>query len=85
MCECALQSLSCCHFSLSSLALLHISLGTSKVLVQYFQVGSLQGFSGASVGVLENCVYLSFAETLLQSVALKMSPTGEHQCVKKAF
>lgn len=56
------------------LALLHISLGTSKVLVCYFQVGSLWGFSGVSVGALENCVYLSFAEPFLQSNALQNVP-----------
>lgn len=54
-----------------SLALLHISLGTSKVLALHFQVGSLWGFSGVSVGGLENCVYLSFAEAFCSLTLLK--------------
>lgn len=64
------------------LTLLHVSLETSKVLGQYFQVGSLRGFSGVSVGVFFAELCLS---PLLPSNAPEMSPNREQQCVKKAF
>lgn len=72
------------YSTVSPLTLLHVSLGTSKVLARYFQVGSLQGFGGVSVGVLQNCLSL-LCEALLQSNTLEMSLNGEQQCVKKAF
>lgn len=65
------------------LALLHISLGTSKVLAWYFQVGSLQGFRGVSLGILENCVYLCFAEPLCSQTLLKCPLTESSSVLKR--
>lgn len=67
----------------SPLTLLHISLGTSKVLARYFQVGSLRGFSDVSVGVLENCVYLSFAEPLCSQTLPKCPRTESSSVLKR--
>lgn len=78
---CVLERLSSpCLFP--PLTRLHISLGTSKVLVRYFQVRSLQGFSGVSVGVLENCVYRSFAKPFC-SQTLRKCPRMESSSVLK--
>lgn len=63
-------------------ALLHISLGTSEVLTRYFQVGSLRGFSGVSVGLSVDCVYLSFAEPFC-SQTLPKCPRMESSSVLK--
>lgn len=65
------------------LALLHSSLGTSKVLVRYFQVGSLRGFSGVSEGVFENCVYLSFAEPFCSQTLPKCPRTESSSVLKR--
>lgn len=84
-CVCTSQSKLLSFFLVfTPLALLHISVGTSKVLVWYFQVGACRALV-VFRREFGRTVYLSFAETLLLSVALQMSPTGEHQCVKKAL
>lgn len=83
-------ALSCCRFyfyffpysTVSPLTLLHVSLGTSKVLARYFQVGSLQGFGGVSVGVLQNCVYRCFAKPFC-SQTLPKCPWTESSSVLK--
>lgn len=70
------------YSTVSPLTLLHVSLGTSKVLARYFQVGSLQGFGGVSVGVLQNCVYRCFAKPFC-SQTLSKCPWTESSSVLK--
>lgn len=70
------------YSAISPLTLLHVSLGTSKVLARYFQVGSLQGFGGVSVGVLQDCVYRCFAEPFC-SQTLSKCPWTESSSVLK--
>lgn len=70
------------YSAVSPLTLLHVSLGTSKVFARYFQVGSLQGFGGVSVGVLQNCVYRCFAKPFC-SQTLSKCPWTESSSVLK--
>lgn len=90
MCEAATWRKSVCWaavfffpcFTVSPLTLLHVSLGTSKVLAWYFQVGSLQGFS-VSVGVSQNCVYRFFAKPFCSQTLLKCPWTESSSVLKR--
>lgn len=60
--------------------------GPSKVLAWYFLVGSLWGFSGVSVGVLENCIHLFFfffAELFFSQTLLKCPQTESSSVLKR--
>lgn len=64
---------------------LPISLGTSKVLARYFQVGSLGGFSGVSVGLFGRIVFISpFSLSSFRSQTLPKCPrTGRSSVLKR--
>ncbi|TKS85792.1 Serine-rich coiled-coil domain-containing protein 2 [Collichthys lucidus] len=69
-------------FNASPQRLAHL-FGPSKVLAWYFLVGSLWGFSGVSVGVLENSIFFFFAELFFSQTLLKCPQTESSSVLKR--